>query len=288
MPGFVFICWVDPILKVTKFSRDLQEGANGGIHFYAKQFFEVFITLNRVHYFTVDIDSGIPAFGLQVAPQLFMRKSFSQIPSSCLILHPMSFAKNSEIDQPIREEELLLLIAKGNDAAMKSLFSQFFPRLHYFAYKLISNDLEAEDIAQEALLSFWQKRMDFSHQSLRQLEAYLFTIARNRCYNYLRNKSTRDQKAESIAGEQTVVDDLLERELIREDIFNRIFQEIRELPPAQAELLKLIYIDDLETAEIAEKLQTTPNNIRNQKARALEKLKTRLLFKRLLHFFYNF
>ena len=45
----------------------------------------------------------------------------------------------------------------------------------------------------------------------------------------------------------------------------------------------MIYLDGLDTNEIAEKLGITPNNVRNQKARALEKVRTSLLKKGLLH-----
>ena len=76
--------------------------------------------------------------------------------------------------------------------------------------------------------------------------------------------------------------------LIQEDIFNRIFREIDQLPEAQVKLLKMIYVEGLETHEIAARLGITSNNVRIQKARTLEKLRTIMLRKGLLPLFFLF
>ncbi len=76
-----------------------------------------------------------------------------------------------------------------------------------------------------------------------------------------------------------LADDFLEAQIVQEDIFNRIYQEILELPVSDIKLLKLIFIEGLDSNEIAERLNITPNNVRNQKARALKKLRTLLLRK---------
>lgn len=184
--------------------------------------------------------------------------------------------------QTYSDNDLLFRIAEGDNSAMKALFDEYFSRLYYFAFKLIEDDSEAEDIAQEAILQFWKKKDEFKHQAIKDVESFLFTVARNRCYNYTRDKNTHAQKLEMLGASQDVTEHTLELNLIREDIFNRIYEEIRQLSPAQVQLLKMIFIENLETSEIAERLQITPNNVRNQKARALEKLKTALLRKRLM------
>ena len=165
---------------------------------------------------------------------------------------------------------------------MKQLFELYYSRLYYFAYKLIEDSMEAQDIAQEAVLNFWQRRENFGTASLTEAEAFMFTVARNRCYNYTRNQNTRDNKQAMLASTSVLSEDSVELGIMREDIFNRIYEEMRQHTPAQFELLKMIFIENLETAEIAERLGITPNNVRNQKARALEKLKASLLRKRLL------
>lgn len=171
---------------------------------------------------------------------------------------------------------------------MKTFFGLYFSRLYYFAYKLIADESEAEDIAQEALLQFWNRKTQFRYQQLSEAEAFLFTVARNRCYNYSRDRNSQAQKLAGLGATQEITEHSLELAIIREDIFNRIYEEIQQLPSAQVQILTMIFIENLETAEIAERLHITPNNVRNQKARALEKLKTVLIRKRLLIQFFLF
>jgi len=188
------------------------------------------------------------------------------------------------------ESQLLYLIADGDETAMKSLFELYYPRLYYFGYKLIRDETEAQDQAQEALTALWQKRESFRTATIKDAEAFLFTVVRNRCFNYSKHRKMKAGKQHEISGVMELSEDLIEARLILEDVFNHIFREIARLPPPQVRLLKMIYVEGLETNEIALQLGTTPNNIRNQKARALEKVKTILLKKDLLYlsvlFFY--
>ena len=165
---------------------------------------------------------------------------------------------------------------------MKQFFDGYYSRLYYFAITLINDDVEAEDTAQEAILSFWQRKEQFMDQDIKQAEAFLFTVARNRCYNYIRDKKRHAKKLTHLGERLQFIDETLELTIIEEDIFNRIFEEIQQLSAPQVSLLKMIFIENLETAEIAAKLDITPNNVRIQKARAMEKLRVALLKKRLL------
>ena len=193
-------------------------------------------------------------------------------------------------DLPNNENDLLYLIADGDESAMRSLFGLYYPRLYYFGCKLIGDKTEAQDQAQEALTALWQRRESFRTATVKEAEAFLFTVVRNRSYNYNKHQKMKAGKEHEISGALDLSEDLIEARLILEDVFNRIFKEIAQLPPAQVQLLKMIYVEGLETSEIAERLGATPNTIRNQKARALEKVKTILLKKGLLHlailFFY--
>jgi len=170
------------------------------------------------------------------------------------------------------------------------LFEQYYPRLYYFAFKLIRDETEAQDQAQEALTTLWQKKEEFRRASLSQAEAFLFTVVKNRCYNYSRRRRMKAGKEDDIAAGQDFSENIIEARLIQEDVFNLIFREIEQLPPQQVQLLKMIYVEGLQTDEIADRMGITLNVVRNQKARALEKLRTLLLKKGLLHllilFFY--
>lgn len=170
---------------------------------------------------------------------------------------------------------------------MKTFFGLYYTRLSWFASLLITDQQAAQDFGQEALVSLWQRRETFRHSTLQQAESFLFTVVRNKCYNHYKHEKVKaGRENDLLSGPQ--FDTETEARLIQEDLFNRVYKEIEQLPPAQARLMKMIFVDGLETEEIAKKLAITPNNVRNQKARALEKIRALLLRKRLLGIFFNF
>jgi RNA polymerase sigma factor (sigma-70 family) len=173
-------------------------------------------------------------------------------------------------------------MAMEEETPMKVLFDLYYPRLYYFAYKLIKVKVEAQDIAQETLMALWQHRAEFKDAELKDAEAYMFAIVRNKSHNLIKHAKMKALKRDEICDAQQFSDELLEARLIQEDIFNRIYQEILQLSPPQVRLLKMLYLEGLETKEIASQLNITPNNVRNQKARVLDKIRTVLLRKKLL------
>ncbi|HEY0271736.1 MAG TPA: sigma-70 family RNA polymerase sigma factor [Chitinophaga sp.] len=183
---------------------------------------------------------------------------------------------------------MLFSIADGDEQAMKIFFHSFYPRLRYFCLDLLKDPAEAQDIAQDALAAFWDRREGFRHATLKAAGSFLFTVARNKCFDHQKHLQVRSSRQDQMAGAQEITEDLLEARIIKEDLFYQVFREIQALPPAQVTLLQMIFLEGLDTSEIAGKLGTTPNNVRNQKARALEKLRTVLLKKRLLPLFFYF
>lgn len=171
---------------------------------------------------------------------------------------------------------------------MRGLFRSFYPRLSFLAAELLGNHNQAEDMAQEALSVFWEKRASFAGSSMKEVSAYLFTIVRNRCFNVLKHDKVKDVHHQKLTQDLSGYDDLVEAKIIKEDLYYKIYLEIQALPDNQRQLLKMIFVEGLETDEIAGKLGITPNNVRNQKARALDKLKTLLLKKRLSAVFLYF
>jgi RNA polymerase sigma-70 factor (ECF subfamily) len=170
---------------------------------------------------------------------------------------------------------------------MKQFFGVYYSRLSYFGSTLVRTQQAAQDFAQEALVSFWQRREEFRQASLKQAEAFLFAVVRNKSYNFLKHEKMKAGKAGDLLSGPAFEAEA-ETRFMQEDIFNRIYKEIQQLPPAQAQLLSMIYVEGMETDEIAKRLAITPNNVRNQKARALEKVRELLSKKGLLNLFLLF
>ncbi|MGN6421224.1 MAG: RNA polymerase sigma factor [Pseudobacter sp.] len=186
------------------------------------------------------------------------------------------------------ERDLIRLLKLGDEAAMKEIFRLYYPRLHYFSSKITGNLQQAEDIVQEALLNFW---LNVSGKDIvpENIQAYLYRMVRNRCINYLERQQLLAQKEESVIRHtqeqwQQQMDELA----LREEVYHRVSSQFHHLTPVQVQVVQLLYNEGLSVAEAAERLNTTDNNIRNHKARAIERLRKVLTGELFVFFIYFF
>ena len=87
------------------------------------------------------------------------------------------------------EARALLQAAKrGEMEALEELCRLYHPRLCRYAYALTRSREEAEDVAQEALVSMLRALPDFRGADAGKFEGWLLRIARNRVYSEARRK----------------------------------------------------------------------------------------------------
>ena len=83
----------------------------------------------------------------------------------------------------VKDEELTNLIGlvatKKDKIAFSNLFKLVGPRIKGYLMKLGSNDIVAEDLLQEVMLTVWRKSETFD-RSKAAVSTWLFTIARNK------------------------------------------------------------------------------------------------------------
>jgi len=183
---------------------------------------------------------------------------------------------------PYSETELVSRVAQGDVQAMRVLFGEFYPKLCFYAQSITGDAEQARDIAQDALVTCWQQRERFAGQRKQQLAAYLFTVVKRDCYDYQKRVQVRRDKQPEIAAMMEVPEEGIDSAMVYLEVLQQIHLEIEKLPTNLAEVVRLSFFEGLSTQEIADKLQMTPNNIRVQKSRALEKLKYALLKQQLL------
>ncbi len=66
------------------------------------------------------------------------------------------------------------------------LYRLYHPRLKNYAFRLLDNEDEAEDLIQEVFLVLWKNRLQLDENN--NLNSYIFSILKNKCFNYLKHK----------------------------------------------------------------------------------------------------
>lgn len=180
------------------------------------------------------------------------------------------------LDSTHKEKELLQRLASGDTEALASWYDLYYTSLVFFSKSIINNQQEAEDIAQECFVKLWQQRTKIGSEQ--KLRGYLFTIARNACLDHLKHRHVRENVHQQLL-EQGSSNAFIEANIVAADLLKIIYSQIDELPMAYRDLVKMLYLEELSSAEVAERLNITMDNLRQRKARALHQLKNLLLKK---------
>ncbi len=161
------------------------------------------------------------------------------------------------------DEALLARWRRGEEAAFEALFLRYHGQVYRVAYGLVGSREEAEDLAQEALLTLHSRPP--GELSGGGMGAWLCRIALNRGYNTLRGERRERQRVERLGGWGAAEDP--QAELLRAEERSRVHVTLARLPERQAKLLLLRY-SGLAYAEIAAVLDIAPGSVGTLLARA--------------------
>jgi len=180
------------------------------------------------------------------------------------------------------EIDIIDTLKKGGPEALQSLLKQFYSPLCLFAERLVADRAAAEDIVGESFIKLWNKRGDF--ESTQNIKAFMYITVRNACLNYLKQAKRDSLNQKQLAYLTGEKEEYVLNEMIRAEVLKEIMNEINNLPEQCGKVLKLAYLDGLRNQEVARVLNISVHTVKNQKARAIQLLKTRLRDRDMLAF----
>ncbi len=180
------------------------------------------------------------------------------------------------------ENDLIQAAVTGDLDAFNHLVILHQDSLYWWVFSLVKDEAQAEDITQLAFFSAYEKLHTFRGGSFK---AWLFTIARNRSYDELRQKKRRPSFSLDDAGEddRDRFDLLSDRALLPEEALlaaeqsERIEQLLSSLPDVFEQVVRLIDIEGLDYQDVAKILDQPLGTVKSRLARA--RMKMRSLFK---------
>jgi RNA polymerase sigma-70 factor (family 1) len=167
-------------------------------------------------------------------------------------------------------EEALGALMAGKEDALDHYFRLHFDSLTWFAFKLLGDKPTAEDVAAEAFVKLWKHRFQLSGTG--SIKAWLFMSVKNSCMDQLR-KLKRIRVHQSGLKSAEVSEDSILQSMIEAETFRQILDCVDLLPPRIREVFQLFYFQGMSYEQIASLLHTSPNTVRNQRARAIEILR---------------
>ncbi|NKI25455.1 RNA polymerase sigma-70 factor [Arenibacter sp. 6A1] len=165
-------------------------------------------------------------------------------------------------------------LKKGDTQAFRAVFDIYQNRVYHFVKSITKSDYVSEEIVQEVFIKIWgiKESINTAHS----FEAFLFTIARNATYNYLRSVANQQSLKEefwkniSYSNKQTEDTILLgEYEALVENILENI-------PPQKRNIFILSKQQGKSHQEIADLLGISTKTVKNHLWETLKILKSQL------------
>ena len=169
-------------------------------------------------------------------------------------------------------DELIILIARNQDRiAFATLFQSFAPRLKSYLLRQGARPVEAEELAQEAMITIWRKAALFD-PARASAATWMFRIARNLRLDAAR----RDRHASAYWADLSEepappsTPEFLEAARQRDA---HVRGEVAKLPAEQLEVLRLSFFQDQPHAQIAEALRLPLGTVKSRIRLALQRLR---------------
>jgi len=172
------------------------------------------------------------------------------------------------------------IFGMGEEKAFDYFFRQYYAALCFFAKSILHDEDEAKDVVQDCFLKLWDSQTMIERSA--SVRSFLYTAVRNKCVDVLRRKKTK-QKAELQLIQNNENDSEYFDEVTFAEMIRQLDGYLDELPSKMRHIMKLYYIDGKKYHEIASKINSTPEAVRRQKARALHIIREK--FRALLSFF---
>ena len=153
-----------------------------------------------------------------------------------------------------------------------SLFERLYSPLCNYAFAIIKDHDDAEDIVQSIFVDFWNKE-DKSGIEVK-IDNYLIRAVKFKCIDYQRKVAVkRKHEAETVHTTNIFEEETEEENPQLKDMLNIA---ISQLPEKTREVFIMSKLDGLSYKEIAEHMNISPKTVENQMGRAFKHLREML------------
>lgn len=174
------------------------------------------------------------------------------------------------LQQP--DVEIIKAIGKGNTAAFQQVFNAYYESLCRYAFTILKDSDEVEDIVQSLFLKIWEKRERLDIKNT--IRSYLFKAVYHQCLNQLEHRTVKLKHQMHTTHEMQAESQL--PDTFPHELEENIIAAINGLPAQCRSIFMMSRYGELRYAEIARKLNISVNTVENQISKALKILRLKL------------
>ena len=180
---------------------------------------------------------------------------------------------SSELGQ-MNNEKLINRFISGDKTAINDLYAEYSPRLYRFAMAYLKSESEVLDIVQEVFVNVWVNRKKLKKDS--NLDAYLFTVAKNTIVSVFRKKLSEKDYLEHLKNKSITNSIDTESQFNYNQLSDKLNDLVEQLPPQRKKIYQMSKEQGLANKTIAAELGISIKTVEDHLSKASKFIKKNL------------
>jgi len=175
----------------------------------------------------------------------------------------------------LENESIGTLLAQKDETAFEQVFKTHFKRLHAYAFTILRDEVEAEEMVQQVFFKLWERNENLTLTG--SVSAYLYRAVHNESLNYLKHQKVRSNHQLHVAYSMKNEVEHPAKKVMAGELEKKIHTALNELPEQCRTIFQMSRFDELKYREIADKLGISVKTVENQMGKALKLLREKLV-----------
>ena len=175
----------------------------------------------------------------------------------------------------LENESIGTLLAQKDETAFEQVFKTHFKRLHAYAFTILRDEVEAEEMVQQVFFKLWERNENLTLTG--SVSAYLYRAVHNESLNYLKHQKVRSNHQLHVAYSMKNEVEHPAKKVMAGELEKKIHTALNELPEQCRTIFQMSRFDELKYREIADRLGISVKTVENQMGKALKLLREKLV-----------
>lgn len=187
----------------------------------------------------------------------------------------LSEKEYSFLRMDLQDEQMALRLTKRDNAAFEQVFKTHYKNLHSYAFTILKDESEAEEMVQQVFFKLWDRSEHLSFSG--SIAAYLYRAVHNESLNFLKHEKVKESHRLHVAYSMKNKSEQPQAKLMGKELEGKYREALNELPEQCRTVFQMSRFEDMKYKEIADKLDISVKTVENHMGKALKLLRTKLV-----------
>jgi RNA polymerase sigma-70 factor, ECF subfamily len=175
----------------------------------------------------------------------------------------------------VSEQKNIHELLQDNIVMFEVAYKEHFKSLYIYAFTILNNEIQAEEIVQNIFLKIWEKKEKINIEI--SLKAYLFKSVYFDCLNLLKHQKVKSKyESHALYEMSKTKTESASQKIMYKNLEEKFREVLNELPEQCRTVFQLSRFEDLKYREIASKLNISEKTVEAHMSKALKTMRIKL------------